>query len=61
MVTDSSTPDPIALLRQLTPEQVRTRLAELDAERRALGVVLRSLTARDRAISRHKEAADARR
>ena len=41
--------DPIAILRQLTLEQVEQRLAELDGERASLSLIRRSLVARLRA------------
>jgi ribosomal 50S subunit-associated protein YjgA (DUF615 family) len=34
--------DPVALVRQLDPEAIRKRLAELDGEREALRVLLRA-------------------
>jgi hypothetical protein len=41
-------PDPLALLSRLTAAAVRTRLDALEAERRALLPLLRSLLARER-------------
>jgi hypothetical protein len=40
--------DPIALLDQLTPEQITARIKKLDSERRALCALLRAARARDR-------------
>jgi hypothetical protein len=51
--------DPAALLRGLSTDAIRRRLAELDAESRALRVLLRSVGARERALARQKEAGDA--
>jgi hypothetical protein len=45
-------PDPIALVRDLTSDQVRARLDALDAERKALMSLLRSILARERAAMR---------
>jgi hypothetical protein len=54
MDTTTTSPDPVALLAGLTAEQVRDRLDALDAEARALRVLLRSLQARDRAALRRR-------
>jgi hypothetical protein len=45
---DSQT-DPIAFLDKLTVEQLRQRLEDLDAESKAVRVLLRAALARDRA------------
>jgi hypothetical protein len=55
---DTKLPDPIALLRRLTSEQIRARMDELNAEQEALRVLLRSALARERTAQR-KEAAHA--
>jgi hypothetical protein len=51
----------LAALFDLTPEQVRARLAELEAERKALVPILRALVARERALARRQEAINASR
>ena len=45
-------PDPLILLARLTVADVRARLDALEAERRALSTLLRSLRARERAAAR---------
>jgi hypothetical protein len=53
------TPTPLAdLLRELTPTDLRNRLAALDAERKAISVFLRSVAARERALRRRSAAAE---
>jgi hypothetical protein len=47
-------PNPIDLLRELIPEQVIARLAVIEAERKGLLALLRSLQARQRAAARAK-------
>lgn len=42
-------PDPIEILKSLTPEQLRSRLADMQAEEAAIRILLRSVVARDRA------------
>jgi hypothetical protein len=49
-----TTSDPASLFRELTAEQVRARLDVIEAERKALLVLLRSLMARDRAARRRE-------
>jgi hypothetical protein len=44
--------DPISVLRTLTADQLRDRLRSLDAERAGIVALLRSVSARERAISR---------
>lgn len=46
-------PDPVTLLANLSVEQLRQRLADLDAEAKAVRVLLRSALARERAAARH--------
>lgn len=48
---DSSLPqsDPLATLRNLTIEQVESRLAEINGERASLSLIRRSLAARRKA------------
>lgn len=46
--------DPVSLLSQLSADAIRARLDALDAERRALAVLLRSALARDRALARKR-------
>jgi hypothetical protein len=57
---DADTPhaptDPVALLATITTEDIRVRLDQLDAEQRALRVLLRSAIARERARDRRKGA-----
>jgi hypothetical protein len=48
-------PDAFATLRQLTLSEVEQRLADLDAERAALSLLRRSLSARDRAKRRSQQ------
>jgi len=45
-------PDPLILHARLTVADVRARLDALEAERRALSTLLRSLRARERAAAR---------
>jgi hypothetical protein len=45
-------PDPIETLSTITADQLRQRLQALDAERRAIVVLLRSVAARERAAAR---------
>lgn len=52
--------DAITILRTLTAEQIRARLAELDGEQRQLRVLLRSVVSRDRAKGRHLKRSDTR-
>jgi hypothetical protein len=51
----STTRDPIGLIAQLSADEIRARLDELDAEQRALRVLLRSVAARERALARRRE------
>jgi len=51
----SAPPDAISLLSRLTVADVRARLDALEAERRALLTLLRSLRARERAAARRQE------
>jgi hypothetical protein len=53
--TPPPTADPIGLLGQLSADDIRARMAELDAQRRALAVLLRAAAARERS-ARRKEA-----
>jgi hypothetical protein len=48
MDTHTTAPDPVALVDQLEPDAIRTRLAELDRQSRALRVLLRAAVARER-------------
>jgi hypothetical protein len=54
--TSSARPptDAAALLRDLSADAIRRRLAELDAEGRALRVLLRTAAARERALAREE-------
>jgi hypothetical protein len=52
MSTATAPPDPVALLAGLDADTLERRLAELDAERKAVSLVLRSVRARDRARRR---------
>lgn len=52
MITATPTPDPTALLAQLTADQILARLDALEAEARSLRVLLRSIRARERAAAR---------
>ena len=52
MQTDTKSPDPLAVLRDLTIPEIEERITDLDGERKALSVLLRSLRARERARSR---------
>lgn len=52
MNTPTSSTDIIAALGALTAEELRERLHALDAERRAVLVLLRSVAARERAQRR---------
>ena len=40
--------DPVVLIRQLDPDQIRQRLSEMERERQALLVLLRAAQASDR-------------
>jgi hypothetical protein len=53
--TPTPTADPVGLLGQLSADVIRARMAELDAQRRALAVLLRAAAARERA-ERKREA-----
>jgi hypothetical protein len=44
--------DAVALLRQLTADDLRARLDQIDAERRAVAVLYRSARARERGRSK---------
>jgi len=46
--------DPIAILEQLDPEDLRTRLDQLDRQRSAILVLLRAARARQRKLSRRE-------
>jgi hypothetical protein len=48
------TPDPITMLGELAGDDLRRRLSAIDAERRALMVLLRSVQARERERLRHE-------
>jgi hypothetical protein len=50
------TTDPLALLDRLSAEEIRNRIDRLDAEQRALRVLLRSVLARERALAKRQEA-----
>jgi hypothetical protein len=43
-----ATQDPLAVLDSLTPSRLREEIAQLDGRRRALVVLLRAATARER-------------
>jgi hypothetical protein len=45
---DTAAPDPVALVDRLDPDAIRTRLADLDRQSRALRVLLRAAVARSR-------------
>ena len=45
-------PEPLDALRKLTLPEVEQRIADIDAERKALAVIRNSLAARDRAKQR---------
>jgi hypothetical protein len=45
-------PDPVQLLDSLNVEQLRQRIADLEAESKAFRVLLRSALARDRELRR---------
>lgn len=47
--------DALSAIRQLTPEQIESRLADLDAERTTLSRLLRSLRAGERARRRTQQ------
>jgi len=51
-IASSAFTDPVAFLRDLTPERIHARLDALESERKALHVLLRSIAARDRAARR---------
>jgi hypothetical protein len=46
--------DPVGLLGQLSADTIRARMAELDAQRQALAVLLRAASARERAMARRQ-------
>ncbi len=45
---DTTTADPVALVDALEPDAIRSRLADLDRQSRALRVLLRAAIARER-------------
>jgi hypothetical protein len=47
--TPRQPPDPVDLLDRLDADSIRERMAALDAERRALAVLLRAAATRERA------------
>jgi hypothetical protein len=49
--------DALDAIRRLTPQEIESRLAELDAERTTLSRLLRSLRAGERARQRRKQRA----
>ena len=51
---DAKTPDPIALLLDLTPEALLARIDANEAENKALLVLLRSARARERELERSR-------
>jgi hypothetical protein len=54
--TSLSQPDDlVALLGRLTAAELRERIAQLEAEQRALRALLRSVSARERALARRRE------
>jgi hypothetical protein len=62
MATTTPTPNPpdaLSLLSRLTVAEVRARLDAIEAERRGLLALLRSLRARERAAARQQEVARA--
>lgn len=54
----ATNPDPLILLREVTPEQIVNRLAQLDGEAKALRVLLRSARARQRAETQESTVAN---
>jgi hypothetical protein len=54
------TTDAVDALRRLTPDQIETRIADLDAERAMLSRMLRSLQAGERARQRTQQRTPAR-
>ena len=48
----ATTPERLEALRHLTLAEVEQRIADIDAERKALEVIRRSIAARDRAKKR---------
>jgi hypothetical protein len=65
MMTAAATPDampddPVTLLSHLPADAIRARMDELEAEQRALRVLLRSALARERALARRRGGASAR-
>ena len=54
MMSTPTTTDALEALRTLTRDEVDQRLAELEAERRALQTIRRSLAARDRIRGRRE-------
>jgi hypothetical protein len=57
---ETLTADPAALVGRLDAATIRARIDQLDADRRALVVLLRAAMARERAAARLKGVADAR-
>jgi hypothetical protein len=55
MDTHTIPPDPVAIIRQVTPDQLRNRLRDLDAQRRMVLILLRAanadLTERRKAVT----------
>jgi hypothetical protein len=47
--------DPLDVLRELTGDDIRRRLASIDAEREQLRVLLRSVSARERHEARARQ------
>jgi hypothetical protein len=58
MSTSPKSIDALATLRTLSREEIERRLAEIEAERRALQTIRRSIVARDRSSRRHPKVAD---
>lgn len=54
MNTAMPTPPPVELLRQLTSAAINSRLTEIEAERKSLLTLLRSVAAREREARRQK-------
>ncbi|MHB1038398.1 MAG: hypothetical protein ACYC35_28325 [Pirellulales bacterium] len=52
-----TTSNALKLIAQLSPDALRERIAELDREQRALRVLLRSATQRQRQVAHRQEAA----
>jgi hypothetical protein len=55
MISPAPSTDPVALLRELTVEQLHARLLALEDEQRGVRVLLRAALARDRRARRQAE------